>query len=129
MKVTTKSAWIILFFAGICEIIWALALPKTHGFTNLWWSLFFATFSLTSFWLFSLSLKKLPISTSYAIFTGMGTIGTVIIAVIFLGEEITWIKGISLAMIIGGIIGLKLTANKEDSSDNTEKEIKNQTKL
>lgn len=121
MKVTTKSAWIILFFAGICEIIWALVLPKTNGFTNIGWSLFFAIFSLASFWLFSLSLKKLPISTSYAIFTGMGTIGTVIIAILFLGEQITWIKGISLAMIIGGIIGLKLTVNTEEDTN----EIKN----
>ena len=102
-------SWGILVLAGIFEIFWAIGLKYTDGFTKLIPSLFTIVAMLVSFWLLSLSLKTLPLGTAYAVWVGIGTIGTVIAGIILFGDSINIIRIISIAFIILGIIGLKIT--------------------
>lgn len=102
-------SWGILVLAGIFEIFWAVGLKYTDGFTKLIPSLFTIIAMLVSFWLLSLSLKTLPLGTAYAVWVGIGTIGTVIAGIILFGDSINIIRIISIAFIILGIIGLKIT--------------------
>ncbi|MCT7549584.1 quaternary ammonium compound efflux SMR transporter SugE [Aliarcobacter butzleri] len=102
-------SWGILVIAGIFEIFWAVGLKYTDGFTKLIPSLFTIVAMLVSFWLLSLSLKTLPLGTAYAVWVGIGTIGTVIAGIILFGDSINIIRIISIAFIILGIIGLKIT--------------------
>ncbi|MFW2600457.1 quaternary ammonium compound efflux SMR transporter SugE [Aliarcobacter butzleri] len=102
-------SWGILVLAGIFEIFWAIGLKYTDGFTKLIPSLFTIFAMLVSFWLLSLSLKTLPLGTAYAVWVGIGTIGTVIAGIMLFGDSINIIRIISIAFIILGIIGLKIT--------------------
>lgn len=102
-------SWGILVLAGIFEIFWAVGLKYTDGFTKLVPSLFTIIAMLVSFWLLSLSLKTLPLGTAYAVWVGIGTIGTVIAGIMLFGDSINIIRIISIAFIILGIIGLKIT--------------------
>ncbi|MCG3653614.1 quaternary ammonium compound efflux SMR transporter SugE [Aliarcobacter butzleri] len=102
-------SWGILVLAGIFEIFWAVGLKYTDGFTKLIPSLFTIVAMLVSFWLLSLSLKTLPLGTAYAVWVGIGTIGTVIAGIMLFGDSINIIRIISIAFIILGIIGLKIT--------------------
>lgn len=101
-------SWGILVLAGIFEIFWAIGLKYTDGFTKLIPSLFTIVAMLVSFWLLSLSLKTLPLGTAYAVWVGIGTIGTVIAGIMLFGDSINIIRIISIAFIILGIIGLKI---------------------
>ncbi|MDN5088465.1 quaternary ammonium compound efflux SMR transporter SugE [Aliarcobacter butzleri] len=102
-------SWGILVLAGIFEIFWAIGLKYTDGFTKLIPSLFTIIAMLVSFWLLSLSLKTLPLGTAYAVWVGIGTIGTVIAGIMLFGDSINIIRIVSIAFIILGIIGLKIT--------------------
>ncbi len=102
-------SWGILVLAGIFEIFWAVGLKYTDGFTKLIPSLFTIVAMLVSFWLLSLSLKTLPLGTAYAVWVGIGTIGTVIAGIMLFGDSINIIRIISIAFIILGITGLKIT--------------------
>ncbi|WP_323593189.1 quaternary ammonium compound efflux SMR transporter SugE [Aliarcobacter butzleri] len=102
-------SWGILVLAGIFEIFWTVGLKYTDGFTKLIPSLFTIIAMLVSFWLLSLSLKTLPLGTAYAVWVGIGTIGTVIAGIMLFGDSINIIRIISIAFIILGIIGLKIT--------------------
>lgn len=102
-------SWGILVLAGIFEIFWAIGLKYTDGFTKLIPSLFTIVAMLVSFWLLSLSLKTLPLGTAYAVWVGIGIIGTVIAGIMLFGDSINIIRIISIAFIILGIIGLKIT--------------------
>lgn len=102
-------SWGILVLAGIFEIFWAVGLKYTDGFTKLIPSLFTIVAMLVSFWLLSLSLKTLPLGTAYAVWVGIGTIGTVIAGIMLFGDSINIIRIISILFIILGIIGLKFT--------------------
>ncbi|MCG3664305.1 quaternary ammonium compound efflux SMR transporter SugE [Aliarcobacter butzleri] len=104
-------SWGILVLAGIFEIFWAVGLKYTDGFTKLIPSLFTIVAMLVSFWLLSLSLKTLPLGTAYAVWVGIGTIGTVIAGIMLFGDSINIIRIISIAFIILGIIGLKITTS------------------
>lgn len=109
-------AWIFLILAGLSEIVWAYGLKMTNGFTDLQWSLITIAFMVVSFFLFAKSMKEIPIGTAYAVFTGIGAVGTAIIGITLLGEKISVMKIISLLILIGGIVGLKLVdrTNKEE---------------
>lgn len=100
----------ILVLAGIFEIFWAIGLKYTDGFTKLIPSLFTIVAMLVSFWLLSLSLKTLSFRNSFElVWVGIGTIGTVIAGIMLFGDSINIIRIISIAFIILGIIGLKIT--------------------
>ena len=103
--------WIYLLIARFFEISWAIGLKYTEGFTKLYPSIFTVVTMILSFYFLSLSLKNLPIGTAYAIWTGIGTIGTVILGIILFKEPINALRFICLALIIIGIIGLKALPN------------------
>ena len=99
--------WIYLFFAGLCEVVWALGLKHTDGFTKLWPSVLTITFMIISFQLLSMALRTLPVGTAYAVWTGIGAAGVAIIGVAFFGESADVGRLASLAMIVAGVVGLK----------------------
>lgn len=101
--------WGILILAGFFEIFWAVGLKYTDGFTKLLPSFLTILAMLISFYLLSLSLKTLPLGTAYAVWVGIGTIGTVIAGIILFGDSMNIIRIISIAFILLGIIGLKIT--------------------
>ncbi len=105
-------AWLFLILAGISEIVWAYGLKMSHGFTEIFWSIITVLFMVVSFYLFARAMRKIPIGTSYAVFTGIGAAGTAILGVILLDEDLNTVKIISLICLIMGIVGLKLL--KED---------------
>ncbi len=102
-----QLAWMYLIIAGIAEVVYAAAMPKTHGFTRLGPSLFSLIFIALSMYLLSLATKTLPIGTAYAVWVGIGAIGTAAYGIIFLGEEASPLRILCFILILCGIIGLK----------------------
>jgi quaternary ammonium compound-resistance protein SugE len=103
-------AWVYLLIAGIFEIVWAIGLKYTNGFTRLWPSVITVIGMIISFYYLSQATKVLPIGTAYTIWTGIGAAGAVILGIILFGEPKTLIRFVFLAFVITGIIGLKVTA-------------------
>ncbi len=101
--------WLLLITAGLLEIGWAVGLKYTYGFTKLWPSLGTIGAMLVSIGLLGIAVKSLPISTAYAVWVGIGAVGTVGVG-IFLGESAGIAKLISIFLIISGIVGLKLSS-------------------
>lgn len=104
-------AWVYLFVAGLLEVVWAIGLKYTQGFTKLVPSLITAAGMALSFYFLSAALRTLPLGTAYAVWTGIGAVGTVICGMLFLGEPREMLRILFVALIIGGIIGLKVTAS------------------
>ena len=100
--------WMYLFIAGLFEISWALGLKFTHGFTHIIPSILTIIGMIASFYFLALALKHLPLGTAYAIWTGIGTIGTVVFGIILFKEPVTVMRLVCIALIISGITGLKL---------------------
>jgi quaternary ammonium compound-resistance protein SugE len=101
-------SWVFLITAGLFEIAWAIGLKYTEGFTRLWPTIATAGAMLVSIALLGLAMKTLPVGTAYAIWTGIGTVGTVILGMVLLGEPTSAARIICILMIVGGIIGLKV---------------------
>lgn len=103
--------WILLILAGLLEIAWAIGLKYTEGFTRLWPSLLTVFAMLLSLALLGIVMKTLPVSTAYAVWMGIGVVGTAILGVIILGEPATFGRLFSIALILMGVIGLKLSSS------------------
>ena len=101
-------AWVILVIAGLFEVGWAIGLKYTEGFTRLWPTVGTVVAMIISLGLLGIAMKSLPVGTSYAVWVGVGAVGTVILGIILLGEAANAARLISVAFIIAGIIGLKL---------------------
>jgi quaternary ammonium compound-resistance protein SugE len=101
-------AWSILVLAGLFEVVWAIGLKYTDGFTRLWPSVGTVLAMVISVWLLGIAMKELPVGTAYSVWVGVGAAGTVILGVVLLGEPANPARLVSVALIIGGIIGLKL---------------------
>ncbi len=101
-------AWTYLIIAGLLEIVWAIGLKYTEGFTRLWPSVFTIVFMLGSFFLLAQAMKQLPVGTAYAVWTGIGAVGTAIIGMWLFGEPRTVLRILCLVMIVAGVAGLKL---------------------
>jgi quaternary ammonium compound-resistance protein SugE len=106
--VSTGLAWVVLFFAGLCEIGWAVGLKYTEGFSRLWPSIATGVAMLTSVVLLGWSLKTLPLGTAYAVWTGIGAVGTAILGMLLFGESREAARLACIALIVAGIVGLKL---------------------
>jgi len=104
-------AWIYLFIAGLLEIGWAIGLKYTHGFTRLWPSVGTVLCMIASFGLLALALKSLPMGTAYAVWTGIGAAGTAVLGMILFNEPRDAARLVCLALIVAGIVGLKLVSN------------------
>ncbi len=103
-------AWAILFLAGLCEIGWAVGLKYTDGYTRLWPTVFTIATMVASVALLGLALKELPLGTAYAVWTGIGAVGVAGLGVVLFGESLDPLRLGSIALIVAGIIGLKLGA-------------------
>ena len=101
-------AWVYLFFAGLLEIVWAVGLKYTQGFTKLAPSILTLVAMAGSVGLLGLALRHLPLGTAYAIWTGIGTVGTVVAGMVMLGEPAGALRLMCIALIVAGIFGLKL---------------------
>lgn len=103
-------AWLYLFVAGLFEVGWAIGLKYTQGFTRLVPTLFTAVSMVVSLGLLGLALKSLPVGTAYAVWTGIGTIGTAILGIALLGEPANALRLACIGLIVAGIVGLKLVS-------------------
>lgn len=103
-------AWLILFVAGLCEIGWAVGLKYTEGFTRLWPTVFTGASLLVSMALLGLAMKSLPLGTAYAVWTGIGAVGTVILGIVLFKEPATVARLVCVGLIVAGILGLKFFA-------------------
>jgi quaternary ammonium compound-resistance protein SugE len=101
-------AWIVLFVAGILEIGWAVGLKYTEGFTRLWPSVATVSAMALSMALLGLAVRTLPLGTAYAVWTGIGTVGTVFIGMWLFAEPASFVRLFCVFLIVGGIVGLKL---------------------
>lgn len=101
-------SWLILLVAGLLEVAWAVGLKYTAGFTRLWPSVFTLATMAGSVGMLGLALRQLPLGSAYAVWTGIGTVGTAIFGMLVLGESAGALRLLAIAMIVGGIILLKL---------------------
>ncbi len=101
-------AWIILVVAGLFEVGWAIGLKYTEGFTRLWATAGTVLAMIISLWLLGIAMKSLPVGTAYSIWVGVGAVGTVILGIVLLGEPANAARLTSVALILAGIVGLKL---------------------
>ena len=101
-------SWLLLILAGLFEVGWAIGLKYTEGFTRLWPSVFTAVAMIVSLALLGIAMKSLPVGTAYAIWVGVGAVGTVILGIVLFGESAHALRLVSVGLIVAGIIGLKL---------------------
>lgn len=103
-------AWILLFFAGLLEVVWAFLMKASHGFTRPWATAGTLAFMVASFGLLSLSMKTLPLGTAYAVWTGIGAVGAFVVGAVVLGEALTPGRIAGVVLIVSGLIALKLSS-------------------
>lgn len=103
-------AWFLLVLAGLFEIGWAIGLKYTDGFTRLWPTVGTVAAMVISLSLLGVAMKSLPVGTSYAVWVGVGAVGTAILGIVLLGESANPGRLVSLGLIVAGIIGLKLSS-------------------
>jgi quaternary ammonium compound-resistance protein SugE len=102
-------AWFLVILAGLLETGFAVSLKQSDGFTKIAPSILFAVFALGSFGLLTLALRNLHVGPAYAVWTGIGAAGTVIVGMIWLGESVSFLKIASVVLVIAGVIGLQLS--------------------
>lgn len=105
--------WLILFIAGLFEIAWAVGLKYSDGFSKLWPSVFTVVSMMISMGLLAYSVKHLPVGTAYAVWTGIGAVGTAILGIILFNESKEFIRIFCIFLIIVGIVGLKLFSGEQ----------------
>lgn len=103
-------AWTLLVFAGIFEIVWAFAMKQSHGFTRLTPTLVTLLAMLASFWLLAVAVRTLPLGTAYTIWTGIGAVGAFVVGILVLGEPATPMRISAAALIVTGLVMMKLSA-------------------
>lgn len=104
-------SWIILVIAGLLEVVWAIGLKYTHGFSRLTPSVITITAMVVSMVLLAHAMKTLPAGTAYAVWTGIGAVGAAVMGIVLLGESASLARIASLCLIIAGILGLKFSAH------------------
>ena len=101
-------AWVVLFIAGLLEVGWAVGLKYTEGFTRLWPSVATGVALVASMILLATAVRTLPLGTGYAVWTGIGTVGTAVLGIVLFREPATALRLVCIGLIVAGIIGLKL---------------------
>jgi len=104
----SQSAWWILLIAGLFEMVWAIGLKYTDGFTRPLPTIGTLAAMLVSVWLLAVAMKSLPVGTAYAVWVGVGAVGTVILGIILFNDPVNLVRMASIGLILAGIIGLKL---------------------
>ncbi|MGF6779106.1 quaternary ammonium compound efflux SMR transporter SugE [Paraburkholderia sp. GAS334] len=103
-------SWILLLIAGLLEVAWAAGLKSSEGFTRFWPSAFTIVTALGSFVLLAMAMRQLPLGTAYAVWTGIGAVGAFIFGIVMLGEALSVARVVSAALIVFGLVGLKLSS-------------------
>ena len=106
-------AWVILFVAGLFEVGWAVGLKYTAGFTRLWPTVATAVALLASMSLLGIALRTLPLGSAYAVWTGIGSVGTAVLGIVLFREPATVMRIVCIGLIVAGIVGLKLATGTE----------------
>jgi quaternary ammonium compound-resistance protein SugE len=104
-------AWVLLFIAGLFEVGWAVGLKYTDGFTRLWPSVGTGVALVASMLLLASAVRTLPLGTAYAVWTGIGTVGTAVLGIVPFREPATAMRLVCITMIVAGIVGLKLASS------------------
>lgn len=104
-------AWLYLFVAGLMEVAWAVGLKYTEGFTRLWPTVWTGVALVLSMVLLAAAVRTLPLGTAYAVWTGIGAVGTAALGVILFGESVSPARVACIALIVAGLVGLKLTSS------------------
>lgn len=102
------KAWLLLLVAGLLEVVWAIGLKYTEGFSRLWPSVITIAAMIASIWLLALALKTIPVGTGYAVWTGIGAVGTAILGILLFSEPATAARLACISLIVAGIFGLKM---------------------
>ena len=105
-----STSWMLLLVAGLLEVVWAIGLKYTDGFSRLVPSLITITAMIASVWLLALALKGIPVGTGYAVWTGIGAVGTAILGIALFGEAASAARIACIGLIVAGIFGLKLVS-------------------
>lgn len=105
---SSGSAWAVLLLAGLCEVAWAVGLKYTEGFSRLWPSVGTVVAMVASVVLLGLSLRTLPLGTAYAVWTGIGAVGTALLGMLLFAESREVARLVCIGLIVAGIVGLKL---------------------
>ncbi len=100
--------WILLLFAGLLEIVWAVAMKQTAGFTRLWPTAIMGVAMIGSFGLLAMAMRELPLGTAYTIWTGIGAVGAFTVGILFLGEALTPMRIGAAILIVTGLVIMKL---------------------
>ena len=103
-------SWLLLIVAGLLEVGWAIGLKNTEGFTRLWPSIGTALAMVVSIVLLGIAMKSLPVGTAYAVWVGVGAVGTVILGIVLFGESASLARLACVGLIVAGIVGLKLVS-------------------
>ena len=106
-----SNAWLLLIAAGLLEIVWAIGLKYTEGFSRVVPSVITIAAMIGSVWLLALALKSIPVGTGYAVWTGIGAVGTAILGIILFNEAATVARMACIGLIVAGIFGLKLVSS------------------
>ena len=106
--ITPNVAWMLLFVAGLLEIVWAISMKASHGFTRHHFTALTLVAAGLSFFLLGLALRQLPVGTAYAVWTGVGAVGAAVLGIALFGESLTIARVGCIALIVCGILGLKL---------------------
>ena len=103
-------AWIWPAFAGLLEIVWAVAMKQSEGFTRLWPSVLTLVAMVGSVLLLGLAMKTLPLGTAYTVWTGIGAVGAFVVGILFLGEPVTAMRLVAASLIVGGLVLMKMSS-------------------
>ncbi|HAL21327.1 MAG TPA: QacE family quaternary ammonium compound efflux SMR transporter [Stenotrophomonas sp.] len=104
-------AWIQLLFAGLLEIVWAVAMKQSEGFSKPVPSIITVVGMIASFWLLALAMRSLPLGTAYTIWTGIGAVGAFVVGIVFLGEQVSAMRIGAAVLIVSGLVLMKLSSS------------------
>lgn len=102
--------WVLLTIAGLLEIVWAYFMKQSHGFTRPWPTVATFVAMFASFGLLAIAMKQLPLGTSYMVWTGIGALGAFVVGIVLLGESVTPMRLAAAAMLLGGLVLMKLAS-------------------
>src|SRR5262250_1111743 len=108
VTLTPNLAWVLLLVAGLLEIVWSVSLKASDGFTKHYFTAITFVAAALSFWLLGLALRQLPVGTAYAVWTGIGAVGAAVLGIALFGESLSFARIGCIALIVCGILGLKL---------------------
>lgn len=103
-------AWFYLVLAGLLEIVWAVAMKQSQGFTRIWPTIIMAAGMVASFWLLAVAMRTLPLGTSYTVWVGIGAVGAFILGIVLFGEPVTATRLLAAGLIVVGIVTMKLAS-------------------